>query len=227
MLLEGKEMLTWPLGGGHTGWRYCPRECPHVCVVGCRAGILVFSEETRANSESGVSCPSLPREVLPEGYRLDFPVWGQNCRRKKTNRALFMSTGTCVPYPSVDRHAHPVSAPAILHGREASNGQAQLWGNQGMEGTDTQTQDAGVPRGRWPRVEKGGGAARPGGTDCQGRSGPEVTDHAGGAWALVAVGAAQVGRLQEGQGKGSRGGTWGSKEGSTGGQSLWVAWHMC
>ena len=51
-----------------------------------------------------------------------------------------------------------------------------------MEGTDTQTQDAVFPRGRWPRVEKDGGAARPGGTDCQGRSGPEVTDHAG--WSL-------------------------------------------
>ena len=69
---------------------------------------MVFSEETRANSGSGVSCPPLPHEVLPEGYHLDFPVWGQNCRRKKMNRAFFMSTGTCVLYPSGDRHAHPV-----------------------------------------------------------------------------------------------------------------------
>ena len=66
-----------------------------------------------------------------------------------------------------------------------------------------------------------------GGQTAKGGQGRKSRTMRVGAWALVAVGAAQVGRLQEGQGKGSRQGTWGSKEGSTGGQSLWVAWHMC
>lgn len=68
-----------------------------------------------------------------------------------------------------------------------------------MEGRDTLTQDPAVPQGRWLRVEEDRAAARPGERDCQGRLGPEVT----GICALVTVGAAQVGRFQEGQGNGA------------------------